>query len=68
MSVLLTMARFKHTMAKQLLIEALTDGLPPARALQAIKGQMLRGEKDAHYRHPYYWAPFVVFGDGMYTW
>ena len=43
----------------------LKDGLPPARALQAIKLQMLRGEEGKNYRHPYYWAPFVIFGDGM---
>ncbi len=43
----------------------LKAGLPPARALQAIKLQMLRGEEGKNYRHPYYWAPFVVFGDGM---
>ena len=42
----------------------LNAGLPPAQALQAIKVQMLRGELGESYRHPYYWAPFVVFGDG----
>jgi CHAT domain-containing protein len=39
-------------------------GLPPARALQTIKLEMLRGELGEYYRHPYYWAPFIVFGDG----
>ena len=43
----------------------LKDGLSPALALQAIKLQMLRGEKGEKYRSPYYWAPFVIFGDGM---
>jgi CHAT domain-containing protein len=42
----------------------LKAGLPPAQALQAIKQQMLRGEVGDRYQHPYYWAPFVVFGDG----
>jgi CHAT domain-containing protein len=42
----------------------LKDGMPPARALQAIKVQMLHGEMGENYRYPYYWAPFVVFGDG----
>jgi tetratricopeptide (TPR) repeat protein len=35
----------------------------PAAALQAIKLQMLRGDKGDKYKHPYYWAPFVVFGE-----
>ncbi len=43
----------------------LNDGLSLVRALQAIKLRMLRGEYGETYRHPYYWAPFVVFGDGM---
>lgn len=43
---------------------ALNNGMPPARALQAIKLQMIRGGYDPLYRSPYYWAPFVVFGDG----
>jgi len=42
----------------------LKAGMPPARALQTIKVQMLRGEIEENYRYPYYWAPFVVFGDG----
>jgi CHAT domain-containing protein len=43
----------------------LNAGLSPARALQAIKVQMLRGDLGEAYRHPYYWAPFVLFGDGL---
>jgi tetratricopeptide (TPR) repeat protein/CHAT domain-containing protein len=39
-------------------------GLPPTQALQAIKIEMLGGDLGEKYRHPYYWAPFVVFGDG----
>jgi CHAT domain-containing protein len=46
------------------LFRHLTAGLSPAQALQAIKVQMLRGEYGEQYRHPYYWAPFVLFGDG----
>jgi CHAT domain-containing protein len=42
----------------------LNDGMSPARALQAIKVQMLRGEMGESYRYPYYWAPFIIFGDG----
>ena len=43
----------------------LNEGYSPARALQAIKLQMLRGEIGEEYHNPYYWAPFVIFGDGM---
>jgi hypothetical protein len=46
------------------LFRHLTAGLSPAKALQAIKVQMLRGDYGEQYRHPYYWAPFVLFGDG----
>lgn len=35
-----------------------------AAALQEIKLAMLRGEKGDKYRHPFFWAPLVVFGDG----
>ena len=35
----------------------------PAAALRAIKLRMLRGEEGEKYKRPYYWAPFVVFGD-----
>jgi CHAT domain-containing protein len=44
----------------------LNTGLPPARALQAIKVQMLQGDLGENYCHPYYWAPFVIFGDGLF--
>ena len=43
----------------------LKDGLSPARALRTIKMRMLRGEEGQDYQHPYYWAPFVMFGDGQ---
>ncbi|OQY57103.1 MAG: hypothetical protein DRR08_01260 [Candidatus Parabeggiatoa sp. nov. 2] len=35
----------------------------PAAALRAIKLRMLRGEEGRKYKRPYYWAPFVVFGE-----
>jgi CHAT domain-containing protein len=35
-----------------------------AAALRQIKLALLRGEKGNKYRHPYYWAPLVVFGEG----
>lgn len=46
------------------LFERLNAGQSPIHALRSIKLQMLRGEKGEEYTHPYYWAPFVLFGDG----
>jgi CHAT domain-containing protein len=43
----------------------LKEGHTPAQALRAIKVRMLHGEEGQDYSHPYYWAPYVVFGDGM---
>ncbi len=36
-----------------------------AAALREIKLALLRGEKGEQYRHPFFWAPLVVFGDGQ---
>jgi len=36
------------------------DHLPVAQALQQAQLELIRG--DARYRHPYYWAPFVMIG------
>jgi CHAT domain-containing protein len=47
------------------MFEHLAAGQPPVQALRAIKLRMLRGEKNEEYTHPYYWAPFVLFGDGQ---
>jgi CHAT domain-containing protein len=38
------------------------SGLPRARALQAAAKKMMRV---AEHRHPYYWAGFVLVGEGM---
>jgi CHAT domain-containing protein len=35
-----------------------------AEALRQIKLALRRGEKGEPYRHPFFWAPLVVFGDG----
>lgn len=41
----------------------MSQGLSPAGALRAAKLRMLGSERTA-YRHPYYWAPFVLVGVG----
>lgn len=46
------------------LFEHLAAGQAPVEALRSIKLRMLRGEEGQDYTHPYYWAPFVLFGDG----
>jgi CHAT domain-containing protein len=46
------------------LFEHLAAGQAPVEALRSIKLRMLRGEEGENYTHPYYWAPFVLFGDG----
>jgi len=39
----------------------LNTGQPLAKALRQAKLELI---KDEFYRHPFFWAPFVVFGDG----
>jgi CHAT domain-containing protein/tetratricopeptide (TPR) repeat protein len=43
----------------------LKDIQKPAAALRAIKLRMLRGEEGKKYKRPYYWAPFVLFGNAV---
>jgi CHAT domain-containing protein/tetratricopeptide (TPR) repeat protein len=40
----------------------LAAGMPPAQALRAAKLKMLKST-DPRFRHPYAWAPTVIFGD-----
>ncbi len=44
----------------------LKQGLPPAYALREIKLQMLKGQKGEQFREPFFWAPFVIFGEGFF--
>ncbi len=37
----------------------------PTRALHAAKVKMLHGGEGKDYSHPYFWTPYVVFGDVM---
>jgi hypothetical protein len=43
--------------------ENLNDGLSKDEALQAAQVKFLNENSDPLYRHPYYWAGFVVIGD-----
>lgn len=66
-TIAVTLWSVESLSAKELdigLFEALKAGESPAQALRTIKLRMLRGEKGELYRHPYFWAPFVLFGDG----
>jgi CHAT domain-containing protein len=44
----------------------MSHGLSPTAALRAAKLAMLDSERAA-FRHPYYWAPFVLVGAGSQT-
>jgi CHAT domain-containing protein len=66
-SVAVTLWSVESLSAKELdvgFFQQLTEGKSPASALQAVKIRMLQGKYGAEYRYPYYWAPFVIFGDG----
>lgn len=43
--------------------ENLNRGLPKGAALRQAKLSLLRGENNL-WRHPYFWAPFVLVGEG----
>jgi CHAT domain-containing protein len=48
------------------IFENLKEGKNTAEALRQIKLKMITGKaSDASYKYPYYWAPFVVYGDGQ---
>ncbi|MDM8567664.1 tetratricopeptide repeat protein [Candidatus Halobeggiatoa sp. HSG11] len=43
----------------------LKAGKTTAEAIRQIKLKMIAGEaNEIHYRHPFYWAPFVMYGNG----
>ena len=46
------------------LFTQLKNKQPLAKGLQQAKLAMLKNDK-SHSRHPYFWAGFVVFGDGL---
>jgi hypothetical protein len=43
--------------------ENVSDGLSKDEALRKAQQQFMSENKDPLYRHPYYWAGFVVMGD-----
>lgn len=49
-----------------LFFAAMQTGATPAEALRQAKLKMLDAE-DARFRHPFAWAPTVIFGDGDRT-
>ena len=43
----------------------LKAGKTVAEAIRQIKLKMIAGKANqAHYKHPFYWAPFVIYGNG----
>jgi CHAT domain-containing protein len=42
----------------------LSKGKNKAEALRQIKLKMINGQTGELYRHPFFWAPVVIFGDG----
>jgi tetratricopeptide (TPR) repeat protein/CHAT domain-containing protein len=48
------------------LFKYLQTGKPLAQALRQSKLDLMADEDMEMYQHPYFWAPFVVFGDGNY--
>ncbi|MDM8568694.1 CHAT domain-containing protein, partial [Thiotrichales bacterium HSG1] len=43
----------------------LKTGKTTAESIRQIKLKMIAGEANqAHYKHPFYWAPFVMYGNG----
>ena len=43
----------------------ISAGSSKAEALRNIKLSMIKGEQGALFRHPFFWSPFVIFGDGQ---
>jgi len=46
------------------LYKNLKAGKHRAEALREIKLRMIQGHKGGLFRHPFFWAPMVIFGDG----
>ena len=66
-AVTVTLWSINSLAAKELnvgLFKHLKTGKGRMRALRQIKLAMIDGEHGQKWRHPYYWAPLVMFGDG----
>ncbi|MEQ8386957.1 MAG: CHAT domain-containing protein [Coleofasciculus sp. A1-SPW-01] len=49
----------------QLLYQQLTNSTEPMSKAEAIQWVQKKFLKNANYRHPYYWAPFVLIGNWL---
>jgi CHAT domain-containing protein len=66
-AVSVTLWSVESQSAKELnvgMYQHLSRKLGRAEALREIKLALLRGDKGEQYRHPFFWAPLVMFGDG----
>ena len=43
--------------------ERLAKGAPVGAALQSARLELLKDRENARYAHPFYWSPFLLFGD-----
>jgi len=66
-TVTVTMWSVESISAKTLnvgLFENMRKGNSHAESLRQIKIHMIRGNEGKKWKHPFYWAPVVLFGDG----
>jgi CHAT domain-containing protein len=64
-SVTVTLWRVSSSSEKVLnigLFKNLKNNIPKAKALQLIKLSMISGKEGVFYKHPYFWAPVILFG------
>jgi CHAT domain-containing protein/Tfp pilus assembly protein PilF len=66
-TALLTLWNVNDASTGELMIEfyrsLMSSGHAKAKSLAAAQCVLLRGDYGLSYRHPYYWAPFVMYGD-----
>jgi CHAT domain-containing protein len=65
-TALLTLWNVNDASTGELMVEFyqnLMTGQAKAESLAAAQLALLNGDYGLAYRHPYYWAPFVMYGD-----
>jgi len=66
-TALLTLWNVNDASTGELMVEfyrsLMSSGHAKAESLAAAQCALLRGDYGLVYRHPYYWAPFVMYGD-----